>query len=157
MDDTKKGYKELTKDTVLEDKKAILVNITHSQANIVEKNANRLQAIKNFFNPEDEVKLKNINTISLGSPEYAGKDTNHGDVLKNSSQAVGANFIQGFNNENDSISLFGANERENANKDVKKDEDGHKVEFYNEHLLNQPIIDKLETILDIKRDNNVSK
>ncbi len=118
-----------------------ILNLTHSQANIVEKNANRLH----YGEP-----LLNIYTISIGSPEYAGKDQGNGNTLDNASNGAGANFIIGFNNKNDAVSLSGVNKRENAPDRLIDSErgTGHRVKDYQPHLFKKDIKEKIEKLLN---------
>lgn len=140
-----------------------VINLTHSQANIVEKNANRIQAVKNYFG-YDNIQLSNINTISFGSPEYAGKDQGEGNTLDNASNAAGANLIYNFNNPNDKVSIIGLNpgvsalsEPENDSKELRKSyEDaknaGHPVKDYSEWLKSEKVNNTINTLLN--KDSN---
>ena len=116
--------------------------INHSKSNSIDKIANRI------LNFQDKM-IMNIKTISLGSPEYAGKDTNKGDTLNNASKNVGENLMYGFNNENDFISLFGFNKRKNANVGVKKGiEDGHGVVYYNKFFKKKNLKENLKNMFN---------
>jgi len=123
-----------------------ILNLTHSQANIVEKNSNRLH-----FGEE----LSNIHTLSLASPEYAGTGAGEGNTLYNASTGAGANFIGGFNNEGDPVSLLGFNNRENAPTElIKKFETNneHPVEDYAPHLEKPEIKTKIQDLLNLPKD-----
>jgi hypothetical protein len=118
----------------------VIVNLTHSQANIVEKNANRLH----YGRP-----LSNIYTYSIGSPEYAGKDEGKANTLDNASQGAGANFIGGFNNEGDGVSMLGFNKRENASEELRKDTPtGHPASNYQPHLLEANTDNMIKNLLN---------
>lgn len=135
-----------------------ILNVPHSQANIVEKNANRLQMIENYFSDKPTY-LNNINTLSIASPEYNGINQGDGNTIKNAVESAGQKYLGGVNNEGDVVSLIGFNKRENAPIILRKKEDqivddGHLVENYAPQLEKPEIKSKILEVLPQLKGTN---
>ncbi len=75
------------------------VKVVHSQGNIVEKNADRVTWVKNFFRDKD-ADLSNITVISAGSPENES-------TMRKAVELSGQKYYGMYNNDNDGVSKLG--------------------------------------------------
>ena len=131
-----------------------ILNLIHSQSNIVEKNTNRIQTIQNSFS-DSPIILNNFNTLSIGSPEFTGDNQGQGNTMKNALESTGQKYLGGVNNKGDGVSRLGFNKRENAPNTIK-DEDGHSVKYYPPQLEKPEIKQQILEILPELKDRNGS-
>lgn len=129
---------DLQKQTQTQQSPIIILN--HSQANIVDKNSNRVSS--------GEIPLNNLYTYSFGSPEYAGTNQGAGNTLANSHNSVGSNYVQGFNNNLDPVSWSGLNPTFPYDNSKDALSAKHGIEEYKPWLQQKSVRDEIKSIFN---------